>query len=129
MNILRKCPCGNEFEFPEHRLKYRPYKYCSRKCLYKYGNKHIGKISHKHKGKNHWNNKGDKAGYKALHLRVQAERGKASECEYCGRTDWVEWANMTGRYEEVNDYQQLCRSCHTNHDNQLKSQEVKVRRC
>lgn len=59
--------------------------------------------------------KGDAAGYKALHLRVDAARGKPRACECCGLTDpkaRYEWANLTGRYEDTADYQRLCVPCH-----------------
>lgn len=63
--------------------------------------------------------KGDAAGYAALHLRVQAARGKPANCERCGLDDPAaryEWANLTGRYEDVNDYQRMCISCHRSYD-------------
>lgn len=125
MKIEKVCPCGENFYLTPAQDRPGHGKFCNRECYLKYGNKHIGKISAKAKGKNHWNYKGDNAKYSALHLRVQDRRGKATECEYCGGIEWVEWANMTGRYEDTNDYQQLCRSCHTNYDNQLKSQGVR----
>ncbi len=57
--------------------------------------------------------KGDEASYTALHLRVVVARGKPSECENCGiREGRFEWANLTGRYEDVDDYARLCVSCH-----------------
>lgn len=63
-------------------------------------------------GEEHFNHKGDKAGYKALHLRVQQIRGRAILCENCGSDYFVEWANLTGKYENVMDYKALCRKCH-----------------
>lgn len=64
--------------------------------------------------------KGSDAGYKALHLRVQAERGTPSRCGRCGSTDdpgiVYEWANLTGRYDDVFDYERMCRSCHRQYD-------------
>ena len=57
--------------------------------------------------------KGDDATYTALHLRVATERGKPSLCSQCGATHGrFEWANLTGKYEDVSDYQRLCVSCH-----------------
>ena len=63
------------------------------------------------RGENSPNFKKD-AGYKALHLRVNLIRGKAKVCENCGSIKFVEWANLTGKYEDVNDYVSLCRKCH-----------------
>lgn len=69
------------------------------------------------KGANHYNFKGDHAGYKAFHLRVNAQRGKALICECCFSASWVEWANISGKYEDVFDYKSLCRKCHNRFDN------------
>jgi len=59
--------------------------------------------------------RGGKATYQALHLRVQALRGKPQKCEGCGATGpgrSYDWANLTGRYDDPADYKRLCRSCH-----------------
>ncbi|WP_411102494.1 hypothetical protein [Streptomyces sp. cmx-4-9] len=59
--------------------------------------------------------KGEAAGYQALHLRVESVRGKPNHCQKCGTsaTDQrYEWANLTGRYGDVSDYQRLCVPCH-----------------
>lgn len=58
--------------------------------------------------------RGDDAKYAALHLRVAAKRGTPDRCEHCGSTTAkrYEWANLTGRYEDVSDYVRLCVSCH-----------------
>lgn len=63
--------------------------------------------------------KGDAAGYQALHLRVEAARGKPSHCERCGLTDPAtryEWANLTGHYSDISDYERMCVSCHRRFD-------------
>lgn len=61
--------------------------------------------------------RGDAAGYKALHLRVATARGKPSFCGECGATEGrFEWANLTGRYEDVWDYQRMCVPCHRAYD-------------
>jgi hypothetical protein len=59
--------------------------------------------------------RGDQATYTALHLRVAEARGKPSACEQCGTSgpgQPYEWANLTGRYEDVNDYARMCAACH-----------------
>lgn len=61
--------------------------------------------------------KGDFAGYSAFHLRVYMARGKASKCSRCGAGSVFDWANLTGRYEDVSDYAEMCRSCHRKYDN------------
>lgn len=64
-------------------------------------------------GDKHYAWKGSEAGYQALHLRVQRQRGKPSLCEFCGTTSGqFEWANQTGSYADVNDYKRLCVPCH-----------------
>jgi len=65
--------------------------------------------------------KGDNASYGALHLRVEAKRGKAKDygCLYCGTKDdsyCYDWANLTGNYCDINDYAPLCRKCHRQYD-------------
>lgn len=63
--------------------------------------------------------KGDNATYSGFHQRVVRERGTPSRCENCGTTDpasTYDWANMTGAYQDVNDYKRMCRSCHWTHD-------------
>lgn len=58
--------------------------------------------------------KGDKAGYAALHYRVEKARGKPKYCEKCKTTTAkrYEWASLTKKYQDINDYIRLCKSCH-----------------
>lgn len=79
-------------------------------------------------GLNHqW--KCDKASYAAFHYRVSGLRGKANKCEKCGRSDAgivYDWANQTGKYNEVTDYKMMCRSCHFKMDKaQMKNKNGK----
>lgn len=61
--------------------------------------------------------RGDAANYQALHLRVQAARGKPSRCSACETTEGkFEWANLTGKYADVSDYIRLCIPCHRRFD-------------
>lgn len=62
--------------------------------------------------------KGDEASYSALHLRVERQRGKPQHCERCGTTrpDRYEWANLTGNYADVDDYERMCNRCHKQYD-------------
>ena len=72
--------------------------------------------------KNHaW--KGDEAHYAALHLRVQTSRGAPSRCEHCDTIEArrFEWANLTGKYEDVDDYVRLCVSCHHKMDGHVRN--------
>ena len=72
--------------------------------------------------------RGDEAGYQAMHLRVEAARGKPSVCSRCDATDpglIYEWANLTGHYEDVHDYARMCRSCHRQFDGVRRRQSGK----
>lgn len=63
--------------------------------------------------------RGTGAGYQALHLRVEAARGKPTHCERCGTSDPAlryEWANLTGQYTDITDYERMCVSCHRRYD-------------
>lgn len=63
--------------------------------------------------------RGDAAGYKALHLRVAAERGKPQACGRCGHAGEgrrYEWANLTGSYTDISDYERMCVPCHRKFD-------------
>lgn len=54
--------------------------------------------------------KGSAAGYQALHLRVYSMRGTPSECSRCGATSpdkTYDWANLTGRYDDIEDYERM----------------------
>jgi len=72
--------------------------------------------------KNHaW--KGDGAGYQAFHRRLYARFGKPSACSACGTLDaeHYDYANLTGRYEDLNDYAPMCRSCHWKLDGKVSN--------
>jgi hypothetical protein len=57
--------------------------------------------------------KGNAVSYKGAHTRIQRLKGRPKICEHCGRKDgWLEWANVSRRYYDMNDYIGLCRSCH-----------------
>lgn len=63
--------------------------------------------------------KGDKVSYFAFHARVRTARGKPQHCEQCKTSDptkFYDWANLTGKYEDVSDYIRLCRRCHVRKD-------------
>lgn len=78
------------------------------------------------KGSNNHMWKGNDASYKAYHLRVKNEKGTARShgCSVCGRKDdgiKYDWANLTGKYEDINDYAPMCRSCHRQYDKKRKA--------
>lgn len=118
IKIAKLCPCGNTFLLTPGQVREKHGKYCSRWCYFKYRTVfNVSKISHLLKGKLHWNYKGNSAKYSAFHLRVQQIRGKATICKNCGSKHFVEWANLTGKYEDVYDYKEFCRKCHHKYDN------------
>ncbi len=66
--------------------------------------------------------KGSRASYTAFHNRMASLKGKPKKCEVCGTTDEsksYDWANLTGRYDDPNDYKRMCRSCHWKHDKKI----------
>lgn len=57
--------------------------------------------------------------YARNHARVRAAKGTPRECEVCGMreyNEWYEWANLSGDYENIDDYKRMCRKCHRAHD-------------
>ncbi len=72
---------------------------------------------------NHPSWKGDAVKYQALHQWVSKHRGKATTCVYrdCrGNSSHYEWANISGEYRrDLNDFVQLCKSCHARYDRGL----------
>lgn len=58
--------------------------------------------------------------YGALHQELRRQRGPAS-IQTCTQADEtclgrIEWANISGNYEGVDDFEPLCRSHHVRHD-------------
>src|ERR1700735_2190867 len=75
-------------------------------------------------GPEHYAWKGEGAGYKAKHYRVSHVRGRASSCVWgCTETKRFEWANLTGDYEDPDDYAAMCISCHRRYDDARRSME------
>ena len=53
------------------------------------------------------------------HKRVRTLRGSPHKCEVCGIDDtsiWYDWANLTGKYDDPDDYKRMCRRCHSKYD-------------
>jgi len=69
-------------------------------------------------GSNNDNWKGDDAGYKAFHRRLYSRYGKPRICGVCGTitANAYDYANLTGNYEDIEDYLPMCRSCHWKFD-------------
>ncbi len=69
-------------------------------------------------GENNHSWKGDDASYQALHRRLYSRYGKPRICGVCGTTKAknYDYANLTGKYEDIEDYLPMCRSCHWKFD-------------
>jgi hypothetical protein len=62
--------------------------------------------------------------YDTLHARVYSARGRPVGCTRCSQSDpdrRYEWANLTGDYENVNDYARMCVPCHRDFDAQRRA--------
>lgn len=68
--------------------------------------------------------KGDLAGYVAIHVWLKKNYGKAKKCENLGcsqKYKRIEWASISGgNLRNIDDYLQLCTSCHRKYDYGLK---------
>ena len=98
--------CRNQFEVVFSRAD--KAKFCSQTCRYE-----MQRASRPY-------NKGvfKANSYGAAHYKVRTVRGTPSLCEVCGTKESkkFEWANLTGNYSDVYDYQRMCASCHRKHD-------------
>jgi hypothetical protein len=58
--------------------------------------------------------KGNSIGYSGGHHRVRSVRGNPDHCIRCGSQGEreYEWANLSGRYHDPNDYAPMCIPCH-----------------
>ena len=73
------------------------------------------------RGVNNSSWKGDKAGYAAFHRRLYSKYGKPTKCTQCGTEDskHYDYANLTGNYQDLDDYAAMCRSCHWKYDKKI----------
>lgn len=98
-------------------------RYCSNRCRAKQipppGRKTPFPI-----GENHPNWKGDKVGYFGLHGRVYRKFGKPKKCIKCGSIKNLQWANKSNNYKDINDFMELCTSCHKKYDMKMNGVEV-----
>lgn len=64
--------------------------------------------------------KGSAASYFTLHARLRRNYGTPRHCEMCHSETKrsYDWANLTGIYDDPDDYIRLCRSCHWKLDEQ-----------
>ncbi len=77
------------------------------------------KLTGKYKKEDNPRWKGIDVCYKTLHVRVYDKRGMAKSCKVCGLNNPNKkyyWANLTGNYVDINDYKEMCASCHKKYD-------------
>ena len=70
--------------------------------------------------------RGDQASYLAFHKRVERARGKPQHCKRCGMSDpdrKYQWANLTGNYADIWDYERMCVPCHVTFDNARRAEQ------
>lgn len=70
---------------------------------------------------------GGAVSYFQYHNRVRVARGTPQKCDRCGTKDpeqYYDWANLTGRYEDINDYARMCRGCHRSFDQERRLKET-----
>jgi len=68
--------------------------------------------------------KGNDAGKQAFHRRLYARFGKPCVCQKCGtdaKGKSYDYANLTGHYEDLDDYMPMCRSCHWRYDKKIRN--------
>jgi len=51
--------------------------------------------------------------YKYYHYRVAKQRGRADSCVNGCVASVYHWANLTGDYRNMMDYQMMCPTCHS----------------
>ena len=133
--------CFNPFfKRPREGIRFDIRKFCSQPCYHSYARKNLNKGTFKKGnhpktefkkghpkpknayifpfGETHPNWKGNQARYGALHERLKTRFGPAKKCEVCGgkKAPKYNWANLKGKYEDINDYKQMCAKCHKNYD-------------
>jgi hypothetical protein len=77
------------------------------------------------RGSNNGRWRTDNLRYDTLHARVYSVRGRPIGCTKCSQNDpdrRYEWANLTGDYENVQDYARMCVPCHRDFDAQRRAE-------
>jgi len=102
-------------------MKRKGARFCGYSCssLWRHANRERWAPS----GRDHYAYRETLDKYGSLHARIGRERGAATECEMrtevgCA-SETYEWAHVHGTdAQDVNNYRQLCKSCHVTYDNQ-----------
>ena len=65
--------------------------------------------------------KGNKVGYKSLHMYIRTHKPKPEFCEDCKKKTPYDVTNKSGKYKrDLSDWLWLCRSCHMKKDKRLE---------
>lgn len=110
-HLLRRRRDGEKFGFQKGHIRFK--------------NAHTFPSKEKHPN---WG--GEHASYSAFHKRLYKIKGLPKRCEVCGLQDGnraYHWANLTGRFFDINDYKRMCCPCHTNYDNSKRTY-IKIRK-
>lgn len=78
-------------------------------------------------GENNHAWKGDDATKYAFHRRLYSRFGNPRKCSVCGTEEsgHYDYANLTGRYEDIDDYSPMCRACHSRFDEKINNIRAK----
>ena len=114
-------PSWKKGNHPSPDTEIKKGQHLSKKTEYKNGSIPWSKLNKGKmpKGKNHWEWKGDKVGYFALHNWIKRNLGSPKECKKCGSKSAkrYEWANISRKYKRAfSDWVRLCKSCHEKYD-------------
>lgn len=74
---------------------------------------------------------GNNSEYRMIHLWVERQLGRPSECENCGTTEAkiFHWANLSNEYrKDLSDWARLCVTCHHLIDDSLRKLFAKPRK-
>jgi hypothetical protein len=68
--------------------------------------------------------RGDDAGYYGIHVWLQRHHPRTGVCSECGkassRTQWAFLRHPERHTREIEDYREMCGSCHQRFDNELR---------
>jgi hypothetical protein len=112
---------------PKHPREWIVCSVCGKDALVKAHGKGFCSKSCAQKGANNSMVTGKPNEYLGLHLRLNAERGKADHCVWGCESARYEWANLTDDYEDFDDYAQMCKECHQRYDFARKIMEPDYR--
>lgn len=74
------------------------------------------------------NFKGDAVGYASLHAWIRRHFGNPRQCEHCGSSQKVEWANVSLEYlRKIEDWIPLCFRCHRRFDKGVRWGSIKYK--